>query len=149
MCARAKSQETIVMTKKRQFHFWISNSTMNKQKTSHFSFITDRQVRDHLVIFCLLLHICKSSTLPAWWQNVVDRKRRKKTFSLHNIANVILHTWRIHKLFDHFYFSSLQTSGIDRISIRYIYTLFFSLWLAHILLTFLSLNLVKRTLIEL
>jgi hypothetical protein len=88
-------------------------------------------VRDHTVIYCLLLHICKSSSLPAWWQYVIDTSK-KKNLSFCTILLMLFYTLgvSIYRLIIFLYFCSLQTRGIDRISIRYIH--YFSLWLAHL-----------------
>jgi len=122
---------------------------MSKQNSNSY-FFTDRQVRDHTVIYCLLLHICKSSSLPALMTVCfIDTSKRKTFFFFYTSLLMLFYTLgvSIYRLNILFYFSSLQTSAASIVFLLDIYTI--SLYSSHILLTFLSLNLVKRTLIEL
>ncbi len=132
-----------------EFHLWIFNSMMSKQNSNSY-FFPDRQVRDHTVIYCLLLHICKSSSLPALMTVCfIDTSKRKTFFFFYTSLLMLFYTLgvSIYRLNILFYFSSLQTSAASIVFLLDIYTI--SLYSSHILLTFLSLNLVKRTLIEL
>jgi hypothetical protein len=157
MCARAKSQETIVTIeekKERNFTYefliqWWANKT---EIYISFSIYlkdrqTDRQTSAWSYSYLLSSFAYMQIFLASCLMTICHWHTR--TFFLHNIANVILHTCRIHISFDHFYFLFFlvfkQAASI--VFLLDIYTI--SLYGSHILLTFLSLNLVKRTLIEL
>lgn len=135
----------------------ISSSTNIRQSV--------RQVRDQTVIF-FCIYICKSSSLPAGWQYVIDVEREREEISnrtlvfffytrllmlFDTLARAIwsFDQWSFCRFFLLLLLPSLQTNAASIVFLLDIYIHNFSLWLSHILLTFLSLNLVKRTLIEL
>jgi hypothetical protein len=151
-CVRVPSHKRLLLRlkkrKEKKFHLWILNSMMSKQNWNLYFFRqTDRQTSAWSYSYLLssfaymqIFFASCSMTICHW---------HTRTFFLHNIANVILHTRRIHISFDHFIFLFFlvfkQAASI--VFLLDIYTI--SLYGSHILLTFLSLNLVKRTLIEL
>jgi len=141
MCARAKSQETIVTNFTCEFLIqWWANK---------ISLQTDKCVITQLstVFFCIYANLPRF--LP-WWQYVsLTQAKEKLSFFFYTRLLMLFYTLgvSIYRLNILFYFSSLQTSAASIVFLLDIYII--SLYSSHILLTFLSLNLVKRTLIEL
>lgn len=147
--------------RKRNFYIEICSSSSTNRRQSV------RQVRDQTVIFFC---ICKSSSLPAGWQYVIDidkeegRRRRRKISNKNFLSFFLCFFFYTSSLmlfdtlaraiwsFDQWSFSFSRLFKQTAASIVFLLdrsTHNFSLWLSHILLTFLSLNLVKRTVIEL
>jgi hypothetical protein len=108
---------------------------MSKQNSNSyfFSSVLKRQTDKCVITQLSTVFFCIYANLPRFLlDDNMSLTQAKKNLSFCTILLMLFYTLgvSIYRLIIFLYFCSLQTRGIDRISIRYIH--YFSLWLAHL-----------------